>query len=112
MSDKGNYDDIEHMEFSFWIWPPDSKKFTEGGIDRVLDSFIDAVEKEGYTTGGGVSLPPSEERTCKRCDGVGIVDPVPEERKCPTCEGTGEVDPDSMSKEEWDEVYDTEGSSK
>ena len=104
MSDDA-YDDTRYMDFTFTMWPQEGKKFTEGGMERIFDGFIAAVEKEGMIAGGGYGPPPSEERICPRCEGVGIADPIPEERKCPTCEGSGEVDPDSMTKEEWNDLY-------
>ncbi len=105
MSDDVYDDGTKGLDFTFTLYPLEGKKFTEGGIDHILDTFLEAVEQEGYTAGGGVGPPPPEENICQRCEGVGIVDPIPEERKCPRCEGSGEVDPDSMSKEEWDEIY-------
>lgn len=93
-------------EFTFVIQPVrEGEDIDEQAMDRILDAFIEAIEKEGYCGSGGCGPPPPEERWCPWCEGVGIRDPIPEERKCPTCGGSGEVDPDSMSKEEWEETY-------
>ena len=92
-------------EFQFMISPHEGGDFDEDAIDRILDTFIDAVVKEGYSAGGGVGPPPPEDRICQWCDGDGVRGPIPEARKCPTCGGSGEVDPNSMSKEEWEETY-------
>ena len=95
-----------YLSFDFILSPEDEDRdFDEGAIDRILDAFIDAVEKEGYCAGGGIGPPPPEERVCKKCEGIGIVDPIPEERKCPTCDGTGEIEVESMSLEEMLELY-------
>lgn len=92
-------------EFMFMIQPRDGGDFDENAIDRILDAFIEAVEAEGYSAGGGIRPPVPEDKWCPRCEGIGIAPPIPEERKCPTCGGSGEVDPNSMSQEEWEETY-------
>ena len=101
MSDKECY--WLHM----MLFKEEGQHFDEEALDRILDAYIEAVEKEGYSTGGAFGPPPSRARVCERCEGIGEIEPIPEERKCPTCEGSGEVDPDSMSKEEWEELYGT-----
>ncbi len=96
----------QYIEFNFMLDPGEDGS-NEEALDRILYLFVEAVEAEGWSCGGSVGPSPPEDRICQRCDGVGIADPIPDERKCPTCDGTGEVDPDSMTKEEWDELYGT-----
>ncbi len=104
------------MEFNFLLIKKNDGDFVvEDGdaIERVIDSFYEILAKEGWSAGGGVGPPPSEDRICESCGGIGIKDPIPEEKKCPTCDGSGEVDPNSMSKEEFEELYgDSSRSSK
>ena len=107
--------DKTSLQFNFILVKEDDGDFVErdeDAIDRVLDAFIGAVEKENWCAGGGVCNPPPEERICQRCGGVGIKDPIPAESKCPTCDGSGEVDPNAMSREEFEELYDSSRSSK
>ena len=84
----------QYREFSFML-RSEGEEFDEDAIDRIMYTFIDAVEEEGYTSGGSICPPPPEERVCQRCEGAGQIEPIPEEKKCPTCDGSGEVDPDS-----------------
>ena len=96
----------DYIDFTFQLDTGEGD-FSEEGLDRILDRFIEAVEAEDWCLGGscGPANAIDEDKVCERCDGIGIADPIPEERKCPTCDGTGEVDPNSMSKEEFEELY-------
>lgn len=50
-----------------------TKQITFAAVDRILDAFIDAVDKEGLACGGGVSPINPNEQECQRCEGLGVL---------------------------------------
>lgn len=49
------------------------EKITRAAVDRILDAFIFAVDREGFSCGGEVSPLEPETPDCQRCHGRGIL---------------------------------------